>query len=227
MKMSSIKTTLLFPIVGLGLTLLMPQPAKADGLPSLSAEWWQWGLSIPATQNPQLDLTGANCMIGQHGSVWFLAGAFFGGTASRACKIPEDTTVFFPVINSLQINAPNVCGQGPENISLKDLQNAASAGLAGATFSVQIDGQPFRNIVRIKSSVFDAALPADNIFNALCGGPGSVPAGIYSPSVDEGFYVRLDPQFLQPGPHRLQIDAAGPFTLHVTYNLTVVPVLTK
>jgi hypothetical protein len=224
---SKASATILAPAI---MTVLLAAPASAQqGMPDLSAEWWQWALSIPTAQNPQLDPTGANCMIGQHGSVWFLAGVFGGGTASRNCTVPADTTLFFPVINSLQINTPNVCGQGPQNIPVKDLRQFASAGLAGAIFSVEIDGKPYNNISRVQSSVFATALPADNVFNAPCigAGLGSVPAGIYSPSVDDGFYVRLNPQFLQPGSHTVHIHAASPFLIDVTYNLAVVPVLKK
>jgi len=60
------------------------------------AEWRQWTLSIPTSVNPQLDDTGQNCMVGQRGSIWFLAGVWLGGTAARACSVPEDTTIFFP-----------------------------------------------------------------------------------------------------------------------------------
>ena len=53
--------------------------ASADDAVSwkqLSAEWWQWVLSVPTSVNPLLDPTGGNCMIGQRGATWFLAGAF-------------------------------------------------------------------------------------------------------------------------------------------------------
>jgi len=53
-----------------------------------------------------------------------------------------------------------------------------------------------------------------------------VPAGIYSPAVDDGFYVQLNP--LKVGSHTLHFHAENPgFVEDVTYNLTVVPVLLK
>ena len=219
-----------FALLGIGLGLMIPaHPARADeprSLSELSALWWQWGLSIPTAQNPQLDTTGENCMIGQRGSLWFLAGTWLGGTATRTCSIPEDKVLFFPVLNSVQVNAPNVCGQGPQNISVQDLRQAASAGLIGATgLSVEVDGKPVNNLLRIQSDVFDAALPENNIFDAPCA-PANVPAGIYSPAVDDGFYARLDP--LKIGQHTLHIhSAAQGLVVDVTYKLTVVPVLEK
>jgi hypothetical protein len=95
---------------------------------------------------------------------------------------------------------------------------------------VTVDGKTIKDLRRIKSEVFEVALPADNLFNAPCTGAGlgDVPAGIYSPAVDEGFYVLLAP--LDIGKHALHFHAENPsqgVTQDVTYNLTVVPVLEK
>jgi len=193
----------------------------------LSAEWQQWALSIPAPENPQLDTTGQNCVVGQRGPVWFLAGVFGGGPATRTCSIPEDKALYFPVINSVQINTPNVCGQTGV-LSVRELRNAATLFIDGATnLSVTVDGIAIKRLRRVRSKVFVVALPEKNIFVEPCA-PLPVPAGIYSPAVDEGFYVLLKP--LSLGPHALHFHAENPsqgFTLDVTYNLTVVPVSLK
>ena len=108
-------------------------------LEHLSAEWWQWALSIPTSVNPQLDKTGENAVVGQHGPVWFLAGVFGGGRPTRACSVPEGTALYFPVINSVNINTPNVCGQ-PSALSVKDLRALSAAFVDGATnLSVTVD----------------------------------------------------------------------------------------
>jgi hypothetical protein len=174
-----------------------------------------------------LDATGGNCMVGQHGSVWFMAGTFGGGSATRTCAVPEDKLLFFPVINSVNLDAPNVCGQGPASISVKALRASSAAFIDGATnFSVKVDGRTIKNLHRVRSQVFALALPEDNVFDAPCTGLGNVPAGVYSPAVDDGIYVGLEP--LRVGNHTLHIHAENPsqgFTLDVTYNLTVVPVV--
>jgi hypothetical protein len=216
----------LIVIVGIGLGLMMPLTrAFADS--QLSAEWWQWALSIPTSENPQLDTTGENCMVGQRGSVWFLAGTFFGGSATRTCAVPEDKLLFFPVINFVNIDTPNVCGQGPVSFSVKELRASSAAFIDGATnLSVEVDGKPIRNLHRDQSKVFEVALPEENVFDAPCTGLGNVPAGIYSPAVDDGFYVQLNP--LKVGDHTLHFHAENPgFVEDVTYDLTVVPVLLK
>src|ERR1700741_371003 len=108
-------------IVAIGLAPMMPmnkvfaesENGEFDDLESfndLSALWWQWALSIPASVNPQLDETGENAVVGQRGSVWFLAGVFNGGTVVRNMVfVPEGAALFFPVINSVNINTPGVC----------------------------------------------------------------------------------------------------------------------
>jgi hypothetical protein len=202
--------------------------ASADDAVSfkqLSAEWWQWAVSISPSNNPVLDATGGNCMVGQHGSVWFLAGNF-GGTTTRTCAVPEGTVLFFPVLNSVNIDTPNVCGQGSESIPVADLRAASAAFIEGAAnLSVVVDGEVVK-AHHVQSQVFAVALPEDNVFDAPClgAGLGNVPAGVYSPAVDEGFYVKLNP--LDVGTHSVVFHAeSGVFVADVTYNLTVVPVV--
>jgi len=218
-------------IVGISLGLVMPLEmafADSESFKKLSSEWWQWALSIPTSENPQLDTTGGKCVVGQRGSVWFLAGVSGGGTATRTCSVPADKVLYFPVINSVNINAPNVCGQGPENVSVRDLRAFSAAFIDGATnLSVEVDSEAIKNFRRVQSQVFEVALPEDNLFDAPCtsAGLGNVPAGIYSPAVDDGFYVRLNP--LKEGNHTLHFHAENPsqgFVEDVTYELTVVPV---
>jgi hypothetical protein len=200
--------------------------AEPEVLSSLTAQWWQYVLSTPTTVNPLVDTTGADCMVGQRGPIWFLMGTFFGGTVARKCTIPAGEALFFPVINSVQINSPGVCGQAGA-VDVSALRAAAAAFIDGAAnLSVQVDGKKIANLLHIQSDVFATTFPADNIFNAPCvaAGLGTVPAGVYSPSVDEGYYVLLPP--LSAGSHALRIHAENPsqaFVLNVTYMLNVAP----
>ena len=69
--------------------------------------------------------------------------------------------------------------------------------------------------------VFGVALPKDNLFD-FSGFPCA--QGIYSPAVDDGYYVLL--KKLDAGSHIVHIHAEIPssdFVTDVTYNLTVVP----
>jgi hypothetical protein len=232
-------------IVAIGLAPMMPmnkvfaesengefddlESFKLESFNDLSALWWQWALSIPASVNPQLDETGENAVVGQRGSVWFLAGAFSGGTVIRKMVfVPEGTALFFPVANAINFNTPNVCGQGPENLSVRDMRAASADFVNGVTnLSVTVDDAPIRNLRRIKSEVFEVALPKENVFVSACA-PGGLPAGVYSPAVDDGIYALLKP--LPVGLHTLHFHAENPsksFIEDVTYNLTIVPVVLK
>lgn len=168
-------------------------------------------------------------MVGQRGATWFLAGVGGGGTVTRTCSIPQGTTLFFPVINAVNVNSPNVCGQNGKNIPVATLRAQIAPFIDGASkLSVKVNGKEVNNLLqRVQSSVFAVALPEDNVFDTPCtdAGLGNVPAGIYSPAVADGFYVDLPPLML--GKHTLSFHAentdAG-FVEDVTYKLTVVPV---
>jgi hypothetical protein len=228
-----------FAIVDIGLALLMPkkmgfaesdnngEPAEFESFEKLSAERQQWALSIPTSANPQFDTSGGKCMVGQRGSVWFLPGVFIEtpGTVISKCSVPEGKALYCPVINSVQINFPNVCGQKGA-LSVSELRSMAASTIDGVTNrSLTVDGIVIKKMQRVKSEVFEVALPEENVFNSICGGPGSVPAGIYYPAVDDGFYVLLRP--LPVGDHTLDFhvespSAVPPFTLDVKCKLTVV-----
>jgi hypothetical protein len=225
-------------LVALALGVVMPLPmafadsdhqeqsrdtAESESLKQLSAEWWQWVLSFPTSENPLLDTNGDICMVGQRGTLWFLAGNF-GGTTTRACSIPEGVDLFFPVINQVDVNlaqdsTTGQCSQGSQ--SAKELRAEISPIIDGVTnLMVVVDGKPLKHFPRVKSAAFEVAFPTENLFGCTNG-------GIYSPAVDDGYYVRLEP--LHVGNHTVQIQAENPpnFVLNVTYSLTVVPVTLK
>jgi len=185
--------------------------SRSDNLSALTAEWWQWATSIPTSVNPLLDTSGANCMLGQHGPVWFLAGFSGTGTGSRTCSVPDDKFILFPVANNININTPNVCGQDPNNIPIRTLRQIPRDAINGITeASAELDGKALKNVRRIRSDAFAVAFPEENIFDAPCtsAGFGNVPAGVFSPSVDDGLYVLLRP--LDEGSHILHFRAVNP-----------------
>ena len=202
---------------------------QSELLANLTAQWWQNAISIPTSANPLLDSTGDHCMVGQRDPIWFLAGTFpVGKTVTRTCAVPAGEWLLFPVINSVQIKVPNVCGQ-TGSLNAGQLRALAASFIDATTnMPVQVDSKNISNLARIKSDVFATTVPEDNIFNLpdACG-PGAVPAGVYSPSVDDGYYVLLKP--LTAGTHILQIhsESSGGFLLDVTYNLNVVRVQPK
>ena len=152
-------------------------------------------------QSASVDTTGGYCTIVQHGPVWFLGGTTAGPTGvTRTCTIPEGTALFFPLINLADVNATNQ--------PVSELR-AEIAGCMDAVFnlSLVIDGQaiPSKELLRsrVRSVPFVAVFPPDGI-------PSIPPAppGVYSPSVDDGFYVMLRPLTL--GHHTLHFTGATP-----------------
>jgi hypothetical protein len=217
-------------IIGSILGLLMPLNTvyAHRSFEELSAQWWQWAFSMPPSTNPLFDGTGDHCMVGQRSDLWFLGGSFIG-SVTRTCIIPEGTSLFFPVINSVQFNSPNMCGQDEESISL-DALRANTARLIDAVTSktVTVDDKPIKKVHRIQSNVFEVTLPEENMFTFFAFDV-PCPAGSYGPTVDDGYYVLLDP--LDVGSHTLHIHTETPsgdtegtgLTLDVTYILNVVP----
>ena len=82
----------------------------------------------------------------------------------------------------------------------------------------------------MQSKVFTVFVPEDNVFASThaCAPNADLTEGIYSPAVDDGFYVQLTG--LAVGTHTLVIHAENPsagLALDVTYNLDVVPVVNQ
>ncbi len=199
------------------------QPAK-----ELSAEWWQWAYSLPPSVNPILDTTGEDCVLGQRGDVWFLAGTSSPGAVVRNCSVPEGKVLFFPVVNLVIFDSPNACGQDSNSMSVEFMRDLLAPIVDGATdMSVTLDGSEVRKIHRVRSEVFEISLPKDNLY--LYFNPSQTPCeGVYSPAVDDGYYAQIKP--LKPGPHTVHISGKLPALgsdVNVTYNLTVVPVKLK
>jgi hypothetical protein len=222
----------LIGVLAIGLLLTAPVSVGAGGRPKkggaalgpLSAEWVQWALSIPTGLNPQLgDYTdGDQCVVGQTGDVWFLAGVFGGGEAHRTCVIPQGTKLFFPIANYFEFNSPGVCGSPAVTVA-QMRANGQDFVDALTSFSLTVDGQP-ETVRRVQSPVFGVALPEDNIFDPLCA-PENVPGGIYSPAITDGIYALVNP--LPVGSHEIHFAAeaiGGGFT-DVTYTIEVVPLV--
>ena len=104
-----------------------PSPAVVQPTvtPAMTAAWWQWAYSIPASVHPlrldpdtqpnQVDPSSDFCMVGQHGPAWFVGGIFkvvdiepaiSAGPkttdtpdVTRTCTIPLGTSVLIPVLN--------------------------------------------------------------------------------------------------------------------------------
>ncbi len=186
-----------------------------------SDAWWTWALSIPTDTNPMLDTTGEFGLLGQSGSVWFLAGVGFGvgPVVERTLTIPPGKALFFPLVNYVWINTPQF-GDPPWSPE----QEALARGIIGAAIdtasdlSCQVDGREILNLgeYRCQTPVGGAelvTLPEGNVFG--------IPADTYGPMVTDGYYLMLAP--LPAGSHTLHFTAGlgGATPMDVTYHLTV------
>ena len=188
-----------------------------------ASAWWQWAFSLPPAVNPLLDETGDQCMVGQQGPVWNLAGVPGTGEVSRQCDVPCDRALLFPFFNAFNINV-----FPPPYASDQELQQALVGFIDQVVSSVaaELDGVPLPGSAmrRIRPHFFSYTLPEENLLLPFFG--LDVPAGVYSPAVGDGYYMMLSP--LAPGPHTLHFTANGDFgggpqvIQDVTYELNVV-----
>jgi hypothetical protein len=172
-----------------------------------TAKWWQWALSIPEDKNPVTDETGAHCMEGQSGDVWFLAGSF-GGMVERVCEIPAGKAILFPLMNSECSFA-----ESPDLTTESELRSCAISSNDGVTeLMTTIDGvvmkeSDLRNS-RVQSPLFDVNFPEGNIFGVTAGP---------TQAVSDGYWVFLSP--LSPGNHEIHFRGATvDFTIESTNN---------
>jgi hypothetical protein len=185
----------------------------------LATSWWQWVFETPASENPLTDTTGQFAAVNQSGRVWFLAGNV-GGTTVRTITVPSGKALFFPIVNVFDVEDAIIAGGVKLFLVPQPVQVAqafVSNVIATATsLSCEVDGSPVPvTAANLEQSMpFSLHLPADNILG--------VPAGIYYPAVDSGYYVLLPP--LSAGQHTIHWAGSITFfslSLDVTYNITV------
>jgi hypothetical protein len=183
--------------------------------------WWRWELSIPTAQNPGLDLTGADCTVGQSGSVWNLASTFMNGSLTRNCAVPAHRALLVTLSGILNdYPCPDPSFRPAPGQSLQDFLTAGARSVVNLVngMSLTVDGQsvgdPFS--YRFTTPLFEFTgnpTLASSIDGCITGTP--------QPAVADGFLIMLKP--LQPGSHTLVFtasDTRGTQT-SVTYYLTV------
>jgi len=186
-----------------------------------AAEWWQWALGIPAANNPLLDQTGEFCAERQLGDVWYLAGSFGPDPVERTCAVPAETSLFFPIINSLYgafLNDP------PETRTEEFIRGITACPVPVTFTSVIVDGFVVPRTRQFFSSaadspLFNLQLAPGNVFGF---DETTVPELVFSPSAQEGYYLFLKP--LSPGMHTILIHAEGcfpGFSQDIAYNIHV------
>jgi hypothetical protein len=174
--------------------------------------WWNWAVQFPMATNPQLDQTGEDCARGQSGHIWFLAGVFGGGSATRDCTVPPGRFLFFPIVNTfLAVEGT----EDEERAAVNEMMDNVSV------LECTVDGVPLQDLFRYRVESppggFVLTVPPGSLFTEL-----GAPAGDYAPAVSDGYWLMLSP--LPVGRHEIKFHAAGVSTLQeVTYHLNVAP----
>lgn len=225
---SSAALALLLAVTGSDLARAAPDPLPANssaykGYAQLTARWLEWIIAIPVSSTPLIDDTGANAAVGQSGKVWFLAGTYFSGTATRNVTVPVGTALFFPIVNYFWLNTPEY-GDPAWSPSQETFVRGLLASNVDTAYGLllEIDGQAVPDVdkLRVSGAVGQCTVPPsknDNIF-----GIDLLP-GLHE-CVGDGYWALLPP--LSAGHHTIRftggLSSAG-FSLDVTYNVTVVP----
>src|SRR5215213_9694951 len=151
-----------------------------------SVAWWQWLLSFPESQNPNLDSTGAFSFLGDQGSVFFLAGSFDSTPVVRSATVRSDQFLFFPLINAVSwedISAHEGSEAGLRQDAAETIGIGPGGPGAGTTLIARLNGVDLALPPSITSlfdfrqmsppGLYDVTLPAGAVFGLL---PGTFPA---------------------------------------------------
>jgi hypothetical protein len=195
-----------------------PPVTDSQTLGELGAEWWTWALEEPRSTNPLQDKDKASQCEGtttfEGGEVLFLAGTFSGNTVERECTVSSETWLFFPVVNTVNLEPEGTFTEQ----QLRTLSNRQmNQFLARSTMFVTVDGEPIaisEQENRADTPLFTVNLPKNNVFGVK---PEPYDA------VADGVWVLLPP--LSEGTHTIEFGGTfngGAFTQDNTYVLTVV-----
>jgi hypothetical protein len=203
-------------------TVVMPSAPDAKHAGKTYGEWgvawWQWAFSLPATNHPLFDTTGADAMRGQDGDVIFLAGTFGDETpTTRNVTIPLGKALFFPIYNW---EADSFADGDLLTLELMQAMLDDFAHEAGP-LHLSIDGVDATNVMQLRGvspGPFSVTLPAtDDIYTHF--GFSDVPQTIPT-MVSDGYWAFIEP--LPAGQHTLVFGGTHePATINVTYHLTV------
>jgi hypothetical protein len=229
----------------LALVVAIPVASGKPALPAISkdsqtlgelgAEWWTRVIEEPVPTNPlfgpytdESRQCEASTTTFAKREVFFLVGTTTGAPVTRECTVSHKAWIFFPVVNSVDVEHP---GDLSEAKMRKLVNDQIDQFLRGSTIFVTVDGKRVpvsKEKNRAGTPFFRVTLPKNNIF----GGPPAAPAGKYK-AVADGVWVLLPP--LKKGTHTITFGGTFPnadldpikpgpegFSQNNTYRLKVV-----
>ncbi len=198
-------------------------------LGELGAEWWTWALEEPAATFPLQDEDTASQCEGtttfEGGEVLFLAGTTSGNTVTRECTVSSETWLFFPVVNTVNLEPTGTFTER----KLRTITNRQmNKTLARSTMFVTVDGDPiaFSEMEnRADTPLFTVDLPEGNIFEVDPEEYEAVAEGVWVllPPLSEGEHeIKFGGTFLRGAQGDFPHEKKPDFTQDNTYILTVV-----
>ena len=185
-----------------------------------SEDWWKYIISIPTDSNPELDMTGADCTVSQHGKVWYLA-LLGTGTVTRTCTIPHGRALLVNLSGVLNdYPCPDTTFHPAAGQSLQDFltQGAMQSVDLVNALTLTVDGHEVPNLFsyRFTSPLFQFTgntTLQTTLDGCITGQP--------QPAVSDGYFVMLRP--LSTGTHVVVFASSDTHNNHtsVTYDITI------
>lgn len=178
-----------------------------------SARWWLWAATIPKSNNPLLDTTGANANINQNNPyVFFLCQTYEGAGSipSRQVEVPKDRAIFIPIINWISIL--HIDGENDE-----ELLDAAKKRMDVVTnLQITINDIATKEELeeyRTRSPFFEFELPEDNILGIS---PG------HKRAVSDGYWLLIKRLERRTKLTSFGSCSSGMTKIGVNYNISIV-----
>jgi hypothetical protein len=192
---------------------ILPPESRVQGLTygEWSAKWWQYVLSIPASENPLNGEIGNKCVYQQNGNVGLIAVDPLVGETIE-CEVPTGMTLFLDILSAECSSVEPDPFYGGNEEEMRE----CALSFTITDLQASVDGVAVENLDQYihTSPIFDFTLPEDNIL-----GTTDVFSG---QSVSNGAHLMLAP--LSRGEHTVYLHGSVPeleYTVDMNFEFTV------
>lgn len=210
-------------------SMLFDRDARPFGIPM--ERWgelvWKWIFRQPASVNPALDQTGADCGIDQEGPVWFLPSVIPNApvfSAERTCTVPRHKALLVQTSSFFNdFPCPDPAFRPAPGQSLFGFLSDGAAAFIDTVdlLELSIDGVPQHDLLDFRFASRDLFYFKGDL--SLQTALDGCVTGRLQPAVTDGYLVMVKP--LTPGNHTLVWHATDTFGMTgnttLTYHLTV------